>query len=301
MSITFKKFIIFLNLITGLSCAGQAKETFKYLKQNPPSLTPVIFAPDIISKSNQNEFGSVFSEDGTEFFYSVDTNGKAEIRYVKLQDSIWTKPEVIISHYIYSYNDPFLSLGEDRLYYISDMTLDGAGNKKDYDIWYSVKEADGWSKPINAGKNINTNKSEYYISFTSDGRMYFASNKNGNREKDNDFDIYFSKEVDGKCEDPIQLSNSINTKNYEADAFIAPDESYLIFCAKRKEGYGMGDLYISFKNKDGKWSEAKNMGKSINSEHHELCPFVTKDGKYVFFTSNKDIYWVSSDIINQYR
>src|SRR5690606_35784988 len=95
--------------------------------------------------------------------------------------------------------------------------------------------------------------------------------------------------------------NSINTKNYEADAFIAPDESYLIFCAKRKEGYGMGDLYISFKNKDGKWSEAKNMGKSINSEHHELCPFVTKDGKYVFFTSNKYIYCVSSDIINQYR
>lgn len=301
MSVLFKYFSAFFTLIMVFFCIKKTEDTFKYLNQSPPSLTPIIFAPEIISKQDQHEFGSVFSEDATEFFYGVDTNGKAEIRYTKLKDSIWTNPEVIISHNIYSYNDPFLSPGEDRLYYISDMTLDRTGNKKDYDIWYSVKEADGWSKPINAGKNINTNKNEYYISFTSDGTMYFASNKNAEGEKNHDFDIYFSNEAGGKFEKPNQLGNSINTKNYEADVFIAPDESYLIFCGIKKEGFGQGDLYISFKNKDGIWSKAKNMGESINSEHHELCPFVTKDGKYLFFTSNKDIYWVSSDIINQYR
>lgn len=181
------------------------------------------------------------------------------------------------------------------------MPLEGNGNKKDYDIWCSVKEADGWSRPVNAGTIINTNKNEYYISFTSDGIMYFASNKNAERGKNHNFDIYFSKEVAGNFEEPLQLGNSVNTKNYEADVFIAPDESYLIFCAIKNEGFGQGDLYISFKNRDGKWSKSKNMGESINSEHHELCPFATKDGKYLFFTSNKDIYWVSSNIINQYR
>ena len=301
MSILFKILSVFFILISIFSCANKTEETFKYLNQNTPSLTPVIFSPETISKHDQHEFGSVFSEDGTEFFYGVDVNGKAEIRYTKLKDSIWINPEVIISHDTYSYNDPFLSPDEDRLYYISDMPLEGNKNKKDYDIWYSVKKGNGWSKPINAGKNINTNKNEYYISFTSNGTMYFASNKNAERENKRNFDIYFSNEVDGKFKNSIQLGDSINTKNYEADVFIAPDESYLIFCAIKKEGFGQGDLYISFKNKDGIWSKSKNMGESINSEHHELCPFVTKDGKYLFFTSNKDIYWVSSDIIHQYQ
>ena len=225
MSILIKKLSAFFILFTAFSCVVQTQETFKYLKQNPPSLTPEIFAPEIISKPDQHEFGSVFSDDGTEFFYGIDINGKAEIRYTKLQDSIWINPEVIISHDTYSYNDPFLSQDEDRLYYISDMPLEGDENKKDYDIWYSFKKGNGWSKPINAGQNINTNKNEYYISFTSNGTMYFASNKNADKENKRDFDIYFSNEVDGKFKNSIQLGDSINTKNYEADAFIAPDES----------------------------------------------------------------------------
>ncbi|MEL7005834.1 MAG: hypothetical protein AAFN93_24360 [Bacteroidota bacterium] len=43
------------------------------------------------------------------------------------------------------------------------------------------------------------------------------------------------------------------------------------------------------------------MGDKINSEGHELCPFVSKDGKYFFYSSKKDIYWVSTVIINEMR
>ena len=75
----------------------------------------------------------------------------------------------------------------------------------------------------------------------------------------------------------------------------------MIFCSIRKIGKGQGDLYISFKDKDGKWGDAINMGNTINSEKHELCPFVTKDGKYLFYTSNNDIYWVSTQILDNYR
>lgn len=79
------------------------------------------------------------------------------------------------------------------------------------------------------------------------------------------------------------------------------DESYVIFCSIRKEGFGQGDLYISFKDDAGNWSKAKNMGSVINTTGHELCPFVTKDGKYFFYTSNQDIYWVDARIINSLK
>ena len=60
---------------------------------------------------------------------------------------------------------------------------------------------------------------------------------------------------------------------------------------------GRGDLYISFKNTDGTWTESVNMGEKVNTKKHELCPFVSHDGKYLFYTSNQDIYWVSTEII----
>jgi len=75
----------------------------------------------------------------------------------------------------------------------------------------------------------------------------------------------------------------------------------MIFSANRKKGLDRGDLYISFALEDGNWSKAVSMGAQINSEGHELCPFVTADGEYFFFTSKEDIYWVSADIIESFR
>ena len=132
--------------------------------------------------------------------------------------------------------------------------------------------------------------------------MYFSSN--GHKRKDTtrtDHDIYYSKFINNEFQKPVLLSEAVNTENYEADVFVAPDESYIIFCSTREDGFGRGDLYISFKGSHNKWSKAVNMGKEINTQHYEYCPFVTKDGKYLFYTSNQDIYWVSTEIINEIR
>ncbi|GAA4276438.1 hypothetical protein [Aquimarina mytili] len=181
------------------------------------------------------------------------------------------------------------------------MPLQATGDKKDHDIWYSIREENGWSKPINAGKNINTDKNEYYMSFTKDGTMYFSSNKMADQNNTYNFDIYASKRTHDGFQKAIRLPDAINTMAYEADVFVAQDESYIIFCATRKEGFGRGDLYISFKKDNGTWTKSKNMGTLINTRNHELCPFVTVDGKYFFYTSDKDIYWVSTKVLDQYR
>jgi len=158
------------------------------------------------------------------------------------------------------------------------------------------------SDPINAGRHINTNRNEYYISFTHNGTMYFSSNGYASDEnKRTDYDIYNSKFIDKEFQKPVSLSEAVNTENYEADVFVSPDESYLIFCSIREDGFGRGDLYISFRNSDDSWTKAINMGKAINTHHYEYCPFVTKDGKYLFYTSNHDIYWVSTKIIDNIK
>ena len=263
------------------------------MRQPKPKSRPQIFAPNFIS-TEEYEFGSVFNAKGTEFYYGVDVGKRSEIRYTKRVNNKWTTPEIIISHDVYGYNDPFLSPDENRLYFISNQPLDGKGKpKNDHDIWYIERTNNGWSAPINADKNINSDYNEYYISFTKDGTMYFSSNVNAlDNRKRNDLDIYYSKFVDGEFQKAVRLSDSINTEYYEADVFIDPNEQYIIFCSTRPGGFGRGDLYISFKNTDGSWTSAVNMGEQINTKHHELCPFVSADGKYLFFTSDEDVYWV---------
>ncbi|WKN41612.1 TolB family protein [Tunicatimonas pelagia] len=286
-------------LLSVASYAQKADNELVYLKQSPPGLTPEVFAPGVISLEDEFEFGSVFSEDGTEFYYGVDVNGKSETRYTKLEEGKWTEPEKLFYHKQYGYNDPFLSPDEQKLYFISSQPLNGTGAKKDIDIWYAEKQANSWSDPINAGEIINSDSNEYYISFTESGTLYFASNIRATQR--GDYDIYTSQQVDGQFQTPQRLSDAVNTANYEADVFVAYDESYLIFCSHRPGSYGRGDLYISFKQEDGSWAEAKNMGNIINTEHYEFCPFVTKDGKYFFYSSDRDIYWVSAQIIEQLR
>ena len=252
-------------------------------------------------KQNRHEFGCTFSKKADEFLFGVDAGSKSEIYSSKLVRGVWSTPELVFKDALYSYNDPMLTADEKQLFYISNKPKNDKQDKGDIDIWYSNREGNGWSAPINAGSTINSNLDEYYASFTNSGTLYFASKDKTNGAPDYAFDIYKSTLKDGQYQTPEKLPAAINTNRYEADVFIAPDESYMIFCAIRKGGLGRGDLFISFKNKEGNWTEAVNMGSTINTKNHELCPFVSKDGKYLFYTSNKDIYWVSAEILNKYK
>ncbi|MDC6364523.1 MULTISPECIES: ankyrin repeat domain-containing protein [Flavobacteriaceae] len=272
-----------------------------YMGQPLPKTTPLLFAPNFISTEDE-EFGAIFNASGTEFYFAAHINGKSEIKFTQLVGNEWSEPKTILSHKTYGYNDPFLSNDENRLYFISKRALDGLGEPKDVDIWYVQKQENEWSEPINVGKNINSERNEYYISFTNDGTMYFGSNANAPEErKRSDYDIYYSKFINGEFQKAIPLGKSVNTPAYEADVFVAPDESYIIFCSTRENGFGQGDLYISFKKPDDTWTKAVSMGNKINTSFYEYCPFVTKDGKYLFYTSNQDIYWVSTEVLKELK
>jgi len=273
----------------------------KYLGQPLPGAVPAVFAPGLISTQGQTEFGSIFSKDGSEFFYAAEPSGVAQIRYMKLVNGKWTDATTIMSHAVYSYNDPFLSPDETRLYFISNMPMNGKGEKKDYDIWYIVRNGNGWSAPVNAGSKINSPGNEYYMSFTKTGTIYFSSNGNATDEKKENYDIYASRNVGGEFQTPIKLPEAINSPNYEADVYVDPEETYVIFCANKPGGYGRGDLYISYKNTDGTWQPAKNLGKEINAERTEYCPFVTPDGRYFFYTKNDEIWWVEARFLQSLR
>ncbi len=298
------KFYLFsFFIMTQFSAFAQEgkREPHRYLGEEQPGVTPTIFAKGIVSDQNRYEFGSTFSNDGTEFFYAIEINKKPEIYYIKYENKVWAKPKKLLGHERYGYNDPFLSSDGKKLFFISDRALDGHGDKKDIDIWYIERTHTGWSDPINAGKEINTNKNEYYISFAKNGTMYFSSNGGTTMENDKNYNIRTSEFKDGKFLPSNPLNEAINTDGYEADVFISPDEKYIIYCSERPGGNGKGDLYISFKNEKGAWQPAKHIGEPVNTSGYEFCPFVTSDNKYLFFSRDGDIYWVSTKVLEDLR
>lgn len=294
--------VVLLPLMFAASLSYFGQPALAYLGQDSPTMTPIIFAPGVISQKGISEFGSVFNQEGTELFYGVDLQGRSEIRYTYLKNGEWTKPVALLSDSHVSYNDPFLSPDENRLYFISNYSGEDQPPKIDYDILYIKRGSKGWeTKVYNVGSNINTDRDEYYVSFDKKGTVYFSSNFNAPRSRQRDFDICTSSFIDGSFQPSTTLDGAVNTKAYEADVFVAPDASYLIFCGIRHNGYGQGDLYISFKDEHNNWTKAVNMGKDINTGFHELCPFVTRDGQYLFFTRNQDIYWVDANIIEKIK
>ena len=282
---------------------SETDDYMTYFGQKEPSTTPELFAPDIISKPNRHEFGCTFSKDGREFYFGVDNHGIMEIHYSKLINGVWSPQKKLFESDSISYNDPMFSPDEKRLYFITDRPIDSSDKKKDIDIWFIEREnkQTEWSQPINIGNPINSQRNEYYTSFTKDGTLYFASKDKSEDAPRYAFDIYRSEFKNGQFLSPEKLPEAINTNRYEADVFIASDESYMVFCSIRRDGLGQGDLYISFKDKQGNWSDAINMGESINTDKHELCPFVSANGKYLFYTSNQNIYWVSTKILENYK
>ena len=88
------------------------------------------------------------------------------------------------------------------------------------------------------------------------------------------------------------LSAAINTPSTEADPYIAPDESYLIFISTRRGGHGSGDLYISRRDGDG-WSAPENMGPSVNGDDSDYTPFVSGDGETLYFARGWGEMWMT--------
>ena len=99
-------------------------------------------------------------------------------------------------------------------------------------------------------------------------------------------DIVLCTFANGVYSKPVSLTEAVNTPNYEFNAFVDPDEQFILFTSYgRTDDLGGGDLYISRKDKSGNWLPAKHL--PINSTAIDYCPFVTWDKQYLVFTSSR--------------
>lgn len=272
-----------------------------YIGQTPPGDVPIIFAPGIISVDSTVEHGyPTFSPDGNMVFWQSNLRHKEKeteifLKVMRRVDGQWTEPES--SPYG---GMPAFSPDGKQLYFLPK-------NQEEKDLCFITKQAEKWSDPksTNLIKRFPELKFMYGHSITNDATLYFFSHAEGLGSR-NDFGIYRSERINGIYAKPELLPSSINAAEGVINwmPFIAPDESYLLFSSDRNTG--RQSIFISFSLSDGSWTEAHGLGEGINTQKGERFPYVSPDGKYLFFTrwhgrDNEDIMWVSAEIINKIK
>jgi outer membrane protein OmpA-like peptidoglycan-associated protein/tetratricopeptide (TPR) repeat protein len=153
------------------------------------------------------------------------------------------------------------------------------GGEYDENIFISYNNDGQWSEPESIGPNINTSEHVASIGVSVDGQtlLIYKSDEEGS--------IFTSTLVGDVWQPPVKLGPTINTKSREADACFSPDGNLLYFTSNRKGGYGGLDIYVSYKLRNGEWSEAKNLGPNINTSEDERAPFMHADGVTLYFSS----------------
>ncbi|WP_420603346.1 TolB family protein [Flagellimonas sp.] len=269
-------FILFALLL--LSCKQEQKPE---LEKNPnngpffgivPTEQPQLLAPELLT-SPVTEYNGTFSPDGKEFYYTTDVPQNAYITFTEmLSDSTWSEPKIASFSGEFSDYDPLFSPDGNRIYFSSSRPKGDNENSK---IWYVERTDTGWGEPIRVmltGEEDN----EFYSSLTHDGTLYFNIWSKG--------DIYKATPTDSIYQVEL-LPEIINDGGDKGDPFISPNEDYLIFRGY-DDSIGRGDLYITF-NINGEWTSPENLGEPINSETHEMCPWVSQDGKLFVFASGR--------------
>lgn len=260
-----------------------------YLGMTPPGEVPELFAPGVVSDVYWEHSGAVFSPDGKELFWSVAINEGREPRIIVILhmqriDEIWSQPELAPFN-VATYNHVnSISPDGQRLYFFS------SSDEEPSRAWVVKKTEKEWGEPerlrVNTVDNPDSVVNEVHEA--RNGNLYLSGpleTMPGGRG------IVRSRLVDGVYQEYESLGRHVNSPHSglfpNHSPTVDPDERFVIFASNRPGGFGVYDLYISYRQSDGTWGPATNLGPEINSVGTSRSwPQISPDGRFLFFVSS---------------
>ncbi|MDD5570522.1 MAG: hypothetical protein PHD97_05115 [Bacteroidales bacterium] len=220
---------------------GQYKSDIYYIKKESNKWSEAIPFKNANSEANDN-FCSL-SADGNVLFFSSDREGNQyDIYYcLKLVSNEWSTPRKLESTVNSKANETYAWLVQNwkTLYFVSDRK-DGFGGR---DIYISKKLDDGtWGEAINLGSTINTIYDEKSPFAPEDGKNFYFSSK-GHKSMGG-FDIFYSKNENGKWTDPVNLGCPVNTPYDDQYYNISNDGKTVLYSSAKKGLDGTTDVFL---------------------------------------------------------
>lgn len=288
--------ILVVGILINKFAEGQARYSDSMVYYNNTK-KPAISNPQII------EYAPTIQADGKTIIFEANrsiTSGSFNLFSTQLENGTWQPP--ISLDKINSSGDsldliggPSISFDGNILYFFRSV-----GVRANLEIFYSVREKDGWGVPVNIGSPINTEGYEGFPSISADGStLYFVRqnvagpvSKELRKELMFCTSIYMSKKNStGEWSIPEKLPWPINQDCEKAPRIMA-DGRTLIFSSNRPGGYGGFDMFQSTLNDLGEWSIPFILD-YVNTDKDDQLPCISAQGDLMYYTyNNADIYSV---------
>lgn len=160
------------------------------------------------------------------------------------------------------------------------------------DIWTSQRDGKGRYLPAsNEFKHWNNRFNNSIIGIRKDNQVVYLLNSYNNKPG-----ISFSKYLNGEWTSPelipIPGIQQLNLVGFHMHSSF----SILLISIERPDSQGKEDLYVSTKDSLEHWSEPLNLGSTINTPGFEISPFLSEDGKRLYFASDGHQGYGDADI-----
>lgn len=156
----------------------------------------------------------------------------------------------------------------------------------------------GWSRPVPVNPLLNTNAQENLVDISPDGQQLFYYR--GSNDRDGRFllDVY---QKDGAQLVTQQPKAPLSPSAGDVTPFYGYGEA-VYFASRRSGGYGGLDLYRMDRLANGTYGPPTNLGPEVNGPYDEISPFVAKDGRTLYFSTNDPEYSVGGfDVVKTFR
>ncbi len=237
------------------------------------------FAEDIFG-ANTSDYGIAFAPAGDRVFFTRSIPGAREAIFLtKRGDGGWSEPQIAPFSGEFSDREPSVSPDGRRLYFASNRPIAGGAANSDADIWYVGRDGGEWGEPV----HVTAASSEFddsYPAVAADGTLVFARG-----DAEGNVDLWIAPAWRGGIGTPANIGRPVNTAFAEADPWIAPDGSFIIFSFPQanENAQGQGDLYVVYRDGDG-WTPPASLGLHVNNVGHDYGPMMSPDGKTFYFS-----------------
>jgi OOP family OmpA-OmpF porin len=188
-------------------------------------------------------------------------------------------PNQINQFYIHAY--PVLTADQSTLIYSK---RNGPKPGDDEDIVLSRKVNGQWSDPVSIANNINSPLNEGACTLSGDGKtlVFVSCNR---KDGVGSCDLYITYNIGGQWSDPVNMGEKVNSADWDSEPSISADGKTIYFSSLRKGGLGKEDIWVTYKDEKGEWSQASNLGEPVNTAEREVSPFIHADGRTLYYST----------------
>jgi len=254
-----------------------------------------LVGPGVISTGLQETSAAVSPDGNTLYFMRSDFAEKDDTLLVShRRGQSWSTPEVVSFSGQWHDSEPALTPDGKRLYFVSNrpvhdgdtpvMAEMGGQTFAGTNLWYVEQQADGrWGLPVHVDGALNDGAMIYNPSIASNGDIYFSAHRDDSGKA---YQIYVARHTGNGYAKPERVALGDLDHN-RMDPCVDPEQRFLIYAGNEGDSLGSADLYIAFRESDGRWGKPVHMPGDVNSTALENAPSLGRQFGELYVSSSR--------------